>query len=166
MPRRWQPIGEPYWNRADPPEPGSLIANRRVLWRVLAIHERHPENWDDNDRRRMDVALKARDRLRLPPKRGEVRGEYHERLAAWDGRPETWPNRPRAVEVRPADGGKRVHYPWPHAGWVNWYPLDEHHAVCASCGELYPCRERDAAREAGYQMRQVEKLMAEKLGRA
>lgn len=162
MTRRWSPAGHPSFSHLehDPPEPGTLLANDRTLYRVIAVHELDPSNWDERDRNRMVQSLRARDQFRKPPTRGEIRVDEQTRLACWDGKSETWPRRPRAVEVQPMAGGKRVHYPWPHPGWAYWYSLDEHHPVCASCGELYPCREVDAAKAAAHEMRDVEKLMA------
>lgn len=162
MIRDWRPV-EYSPRLIDPPEPGTLLANDRQLWRVIAIHERDPINWDDDERKRMAWALESRDRTRrrmAAASKSERFGEASERLVTWDGRPETWPNRPRGLEVQPVSGGKRRHLRWPLRRPEAWHQVDEHHAVCASCGELYPCRERDAAREAAHQMRRVEELMS------
>lgn len=159
----WTPASAPSWseleNAPEPPTPGTLIAHNRTLWRVTAIHERHPANWEPTTETRMGYDLDKRDWFRSQPPRKNL----HPALAAliaWDGQPETWPNRPRGVEVQPAAGGQRRHLRWPHRDWASWYIVDEHHPVCASCGELYPCREMDAAKQAAREMRRVDELMS------
>ncbi|EFC80068.1 hypothetical protein [Parafrankia sp. EUN1f] len=163
--KHWVPAGMVIFSGLDiiPPEPGILLANDRILWRVVAVHEKHTANWDPKHASGMQKDLRSRDWARRKP----IGSRYREIFAAlvdWDGQAETWPNRPRTVEVCPAAGGRRRHLPWPHRGWAAWYPVDEHHPVCARCGELYPCREVDAARQAAREMQRVDELMSVRPG--
>jgi hypothetical protein len=151
---RWMPSSADhtryFYADADPPHVGSLLGNERTVYRVLDVRERDLVDWDPNDEGRFRQASKALDR-------GEPNLDYQK---GWDGRPETWCNRPRAVVVQPVSGGKPKHLRFPHRGWRQWYALPEHYAVCVSCGEPYPCLHFDAEREAGREMKRVEQLMS------
>lgn len=161
MTDRWYPMGVPLFSRLahEVPEPGMLVAHDRALYRVIAVHEDHPANWTERDRNRLAQNRRTVEAVR---RRRPIRDVHSVPtvLDGWDGSEEAWPNRPRGVELQPMAGGKRLHAGWPHPGWAYWYPLDEHHPVCATCGEPFPCREVDAAKEAARQMVKVEKLMA------
>lgn len=158
----WHPAGAPLFSRLEheEPESGQLVANDRVLYRVVAVHELHPANWSDWDRNRLAQNRRFVEGRRAPRKMlpGEV--ILPSRLDGWDCAEGTWPDRPRGVELQPMAGGKRQHVRWPHPAWRDWYAVDEHHPVCGSCGELFPCREVDAAKDAAREMVGVEKLMA------
>jgi hypothetical protein len=159
----WHPVGAGLYSELDRtvPEAGSLLANDRKLWRVIAVHEHHRVNWKPGDESRLADDLRARARTLQDMARGKDSLLRHFRhLVDWDARPETWPGRPRTLVIQPASGGKQLHARWPQAAWMTWHRTDEHHAVCASCGELYPCREVEAAKVATREMADVERLMS------
>lgn len=128
--RFWDPaVRGTDWEGRKPPV-GALIAwNRRPL-RVVEVRDQPPGDWDE----------KARDQW----------------LEA--GMPEPWHRAPFEVHVRPVGGGKRtmgIIQPW-HYGWAR--PLPDHYAVCVHCGELAPCREITAQRQARQEMAAFERL--------
>lgn len=127
----WEPAVRGARSFERRPPMGALIAVDRRPWIVAEINERDAIDWPD----------KARDEwLRI-------------------GMPETWDRRPFVAVLKPAQGGKTVHLeinPWHWSSW--WTALPEHYAVCVSCGELAPCREITAERQAVDQMRRFERL--------
>jgi hypothetical protein len=126
----WEPAVRGAVTHTRRPEAGMLIAFDRKPWRVVEVKDKAPVDWSD-----------------------EVR-DYWQQCRM----PDPWELRPYNVLVTTVSGGKVHHLsilPW-HQGW--WAQLPEHYAVCVSCGELAPCMEITAERNAKEQMRRFELL--------
>jgi hypothetical protein len=130
------------------------------MLRVLAVHETHTANWTDGDQRRYARDREIRGYVLRDMAAGKEPGTpWRADIAAWDEQPETWHGRPRGIETIPPAGGKHRHLRWPDRWWDHVWPLDDHHPVCASCGDVYPCREIAAEKQAAREMVHVEQLM-------
>lgn len=99
------------------PPLGSLVAIDHRVWRVRSAEPLPSEDWSDED---------------------------HE---AWvrSGSPAQWGERPVRLAVTDALSGVLVRNwvlrPWQWTGGrFAWTLVDEHFAVCSSCGEPWPCR--------------------------
>lgn len=127
----WQPaVTDGHATYGARPVAGSLIAFERRPWRVVEVKDKDPVDWDD-----------------------DVRTYWQQ----W-GTPEPWSLRPYNALIQAPTGGKIHHLsikPW-HRSWFSTLP--EHYAVCVSCGELAPCREVSAKRNAVREMERFERL--------
>ncbi|MCM3884147.1 hypothetical protein [Frankia sp. R82] len=173
---RWRPAGAGFTSPLahNPPDARALITSNRKIWFVLEVRDRDLIDWDEYDRLRLTHAQAIRDqridrRRRLAENSATLSLPSGTRFQGpttpnvydlWDGTAGTWWNRPRVVMVRPHLGGKRLHWRWPHDFWAQCWALPEHHAICGSCGEIYPCTEVEAAKQASREMVNVEKLMS------
>lgn len=122
MNRYWFPHGaRTTWDR---PEPGSLVATRRAVFRIVEYRPYHVDQWTADDHERVR-------------KHGDRAAPYHVILR---------PAHITSDDVRARDHDK--HYTI-RSACFRWhvYP-DEHYPVCGNCGEPTPCREREATREA------------------
>lgn len=118
LPYRWHPVGTKTELR---PTPGALVAWEHRVWRVVSFEPRPRELW----------SAEAREQV---TKRGNVYKPYAIVL------------RPVDASDDPKDRGRDVHLESRGHAW-DVYP-DEHYAVCASCLEPLPCRERMAEKTA------------------
>lgn len=135
--RSWEPSEYIPWFKRLPPVPCTIALNRRP-YQLFEIVEVSPGNWKPDDWQEYELRYKwARDARKRYPAPGE------------------WPQRP--MDFRLTEPGKdekllaRVQ-PW-KARPTNsnlWFVLGDHYSVCASCGELSPCREYVASRNRDY----------------
>ena len=107
---------------ASLPPLGSLVALDHRVWRVRSAEPLPSGEWAEKDR------------------------EQWERI----GSPEQWPDRPVRLAVTNALSGVLVRNwvlrPWQWTGGrFAWTLVDEHFAVCSSCGEPWPCRHLEGA---------------------
>lgn len=126
----WKPSEYITCHDRRPPVP-CLIALSRKPYRLIEIREVSPGNWDNDD------------------------WQEYERTVSWmrdAGRPfpapDEWDRRPVMFIVTEPQSTQRLMAKvrlW-QTNFNGWYILSEHHAVCASCGELTPCREYEAER--------------------
>lgn len=128
--RWWSPaMSTSHYDRRPPV--GALIALDRKPWRVRTVEDIPADEWSDEHR---DVWLR-------------------------DGMPDPWRSRPFRVEVESPAGieaGTATVGPRNHP---TWHVLPEHYAVCVTCGELAPCREHTAMKQAEAEMARLEKQM-------
>lgn len=134
---KWTPVlrEDPNDRRQDRPPVGHLIALNRKPYRITGFEEISSGNWTEED------------------------WEEYNRPRGWAlqvGRsfpdPDDWEERPCTMLLvavpTPPGGGEPLSavirpYIFRPSGWDL---LPEHYAVCASCGELAPCRELEKAR--------------------
>lgn len=127
MNRYWFPHGaRTTWDR---PEPGSLVATRRAVFRIVEYRPYHVDQWTADDHERVR-------------KHGDAAAPYHVILR---------PAHITSDDVRARDHDK--HYTI-RSACFRWhvYP-DEHYPLCATCGEPVPCREQTAAEDAAAELR-------------
>lgn len=128
LPSAWRPALS-VQQYSHRPERGALIALNRQPYRVRDIIDIPPESWSDR-----------------------ARSHWTE-----SGSPTPWGRAPFEMHLTPAQGHEelvaRVE-PWHRAPW---HTLPEHYAVCASCGELAPCRGHREELEAAEGMRRLER---------
>ncbi|MYU20760.1 hypothetical protein [Streptomyces sp. SID8352] len=124
-------------------KPNTLVIWDRQPYRIIELAERPHDLWGDKHEMRYATALEHWDRY--------PHGERPEK-ATWDGRPYVFVLQP---------DGKPHEKPLHLIGPANhpWNVLPEHYMVCASCGELPPCRQEEAERYADRQAAQAEVLM-------
>jgi len=109
LPYHWDPHGTRF--RFEPPVPGTLVALRHMVWRVVDVRD-YPSDLQDANDPKLHVVLR-------PAKRGDDPRDRDHDVSLSVSRYAEW----RVYE-------------------------DEHHPVCAVCGEPTPCRETMARRTA------------------
>lgn len=141
--RHWKPSEYIPCHDPRPPVP-CLIALNRKPYRLVGIREIPPDQWRADDWEAYETAVAWRTQAGKP---------YPT--------PEEWDRRPVEFVLTDLKGEEKFSA---HAqAWEyrrdGWHLLHEHHTVCASCGELAPCREYIAARMREFAAQQArEKL--------
>lgn len=122
------------WMLHRPPEVRALVALDYAVWRVVDVHPLPEEKWTDDDWSRVRA----------------MKPGYRDQVA------------PTVVVLRPVqivgdDPRARDHDRHTvHRGWRTWHVFpDEHYPLCSTCGEPYPCRERENERIAEREMAQM-----------
>lgn len=124
-------------------QPGMLVIHHREPKRVVSTSERPEDLWPQYFQDKWDALFQRW--LADPSDRPQpVKAEW------WD--------RPVVVVLQPERGGAEDHR-IVQASRV-WDVLPEHYAVCASCGELPPCREEEIEQETASRMMETLRLMA------
>lgn len=138
----WSPLLSERHAGVRPPV-GALIALNRRPVRIVAINEIPQVDWKDEARQTYLEEKTACVKVDKP-------------FPALD----EWRRRPFVIIVRPAaqaapvneNAGTKSFTVLPYRTIPDWYLLPDHYAVCVACGELSPCRdllaEREAARQA------------------
>lgn len=132
--RGWKPSEYIPCHDLRPPVP-CLIALNRKPYQLIEIRDISPGSWKETDWK-----------------------EYNQ-LNTWARQvgqvypsPDEWARGP--VDFIMTEPGKKQRLMFRVALWETrsdgWFVLDEHYALCASCGELAPCREYVAARDRDY----------------
>lgn len=114
-------------------KPGDLLAIQRKIWCVREVRDVPVTDWDEHDERCFASQHGCASR-------------------------EEWPRRPLYLIVVPANGGRRRHIKARPYGWMPAYVLSPHYPVCRECGEPWPCRELDIAREVRKEAAEIERL--------
>jgi hypothetical protein len=124
-------------------EPGVRLGINGSVYEVVEVRDQDPVDWDEGTR------------------------QWHASRGGRDssGVPAEWPLRPYYVVVHQVTGrgraSKRQHFlirPYYHRHC--WYLMPEHWAVCASCGDPYPCLGKHGEREAQTARAEMERLLA------
>lgn len=127
--RSWRPYGaRTIWSR---PEPGSLVATRRAVFRIIEYRPYHADQWTADDHERVRQY-------------GPEAAPYHIVL-----RPaHITSDDPRARDHDKSYTIRSSHYRW------HVYS-DEHFPVCATCGDPMPCREQTASEETAAELKHM-----------
>lgn len=131
----WRPAESREVYTTEPPV-GALIALERQAWRVIRTELVPLDEWTDDDEAAYQIALRC--------------GSNALR--------EDWKDRPRRLHVRAAGSNRSYTADFRNARY--WHVIPDHHPVCVRCGELYPCRHIDAARDADQAGKHLDKLAA------
>lgn len=135
MKASWHPVGARVSYAALPPL-GATIGLAHRAWRVVSIEPLDPDDWLEQDH------------------------------GAWErhGREVPWRLAPVRVSLVEVKGGKTrgARHETVARPWVGgeWYLLGEHYAICASCGEVCPCRHVEAERAERVRAQRIAQILS------
>lgn len=133
-------------------------ANRSGQWKGRTIQPGELIAWREDRRPHRLVEVRE-----IPD---DLWGDHFDSLWAQHGSPDvarpTWEYRPVSLVVTTPSGGRPRHLRCSAGSEV--YVLDEHHPICAACGQVPPCHDADITAQVAREMEAMDRVMQIPLG--